>query len=82
MKEAGGLKKSGMSKSMSMIMKEKGMEGASLFKTSLNGLSNTPGDDNSAQNSTDPLFLHLRIMTNEITTINLIAKYLSDIFNN
>ena len=34
------------------------------------------------QNSTDPLFLHLRIMTNEKTTINLIAKYLSDIFQN
>jgi hypothetical protein len=35
---------------------------------------------NSATNSTDPLFLHLRIMTNEINTINLIAKYLGDIF--
>lgn len=42
---------------------------------------NTPNDEG-APNHTDPLFLHLRIMTNELTTINLIAKYLSDIFQN
>ena len=43
---------------------------------------NIPGDNTGAPNPTDPLFLHLRIMTNESSTINLIAKYLSDIFQN
>ena len=43
---------------------------------------NIPGDNTGAPNPTDPLFLHLRIMTNELSTINLIAKYLSDIFQN
>jgi len=37
-------------------------------------------DGNSATNASDPLFLHLRIMTNELQTINLIAKYLGEIF--
>lgn len=32
-----------------------------------------------APNHQDPLFLHFRIMTNQLTTINLIAKYLTEI---
>ena len=36
---------------MSMILKEKGMEGASLFKSSINGLTNTPGDEHNVKTS-------------------------------
>ena len=36
-------------------------------------------DNGGAPNSTDPLFLHMRIMTTEEKTINLIAKYLNEI---
>ena len=36
-------------------------------------------DKGGAPNSTDPLFIHMRIMTNEDKTINLIAKYLNEI---
>ena len=35
-----------------------------------------------AQNYTDPLFLHFRIMTTRTQTINLIAKYLKEILSN